>query len=44
VQNAAILIGSVSGPLLIGIADFPTVLILFGLMRVAAGSAILIFG
>lgn len=44
VLNAAILIGSLSGPLIAVVADLPVMLIAFGIMRVFAGAAILIWG
>lgn len=44
VLNAAILIGSLSGPLIATVADLPVMLIVFGIMRVFAGAAILIWG
>jgi MFS family permease len=44
VLNAAVLLASLGGPLLAGMGSLPTFLILFGLLRAAAGIAILIFG
>lgn len=44
VLNSAVLVGSMVGPLLVGAADFSVVLIIMGLLRVAAGAAILIWG
>jgi MFS family permease len=44
VLNAAILIGSLSGPMIAMVADLPVMLIAFGIMRVFAGAAILIWG
>jgi MFS family permease len=44
VLNAAILIGSLSGPLIATVADLSVMLVVFGIMRVFAGAAILIWG
>jgi hypothetical protein len=44
VLNAAILLGALGGPQLVGMMDFSLLLIILGLLRVAAGSAILLWG
>jgi MFS family permease len=44
VLNAAILIGSIGGPVIAGFADLGMMLIIFGVMRAVAGAAILLWG
>jgi hypothetical protein len=44
VLNAAILIGSIGGPMIAGFADLGMMLIIFGIMRSVAGAAILFWG
>jgi MFS family permease len=44
VLNGAVLLGSLAGPYFASHADLSLMLVIFGVMRIAAGAAILIWG